>query len=147
MRYRVPAALLAETFDILRRCGGGQRECQVLWTSSWETPFNISKVVHPDHRAHGGGFELSSGWISGFWQELARSGCGIRVQIHTHPAEAFHSSVDDRFPIIHTVRFLSLVIPRFGLGPVGFREAYLTEIGPDGTWQEVTPESRLEIIR
>ena len=146
MRYQIPAALFAQTFRFLRRCGGGQRECQVLWTSPWQAPFKISAVVHPQHRAHGGGFELSSAWISGFWQELARTGCGIRVQIHTHPAEAFHSSVDDRYPIIHSLGFLSLVIPSFGLGAVGFREAYLTEIGPDGRWQEVTPESRLVII-
>jgi hypothetical protein len=38
---------------------------------------------------------------------------------------------------------LSLVIPNFGLGPVGFNEAYLTEIQPDGRWQEVATSSRL----
>lgn len=68
---------------------------------------------------------------------------GIRVQVHTHPEEAFHSETDDAFPIIHKPGFLSLVIPNFGLGPTGFENAYLTEIQPDGRWQEVAIPSRL----
>jgi len=68
---------------------------------------------------------------------------GIRVQVHTHPAEAFHSAVDDAFPIIHTPGFLSLVIPNFGLGPVGFNDAFLTEIQHDGRWREVALAERI----
>jgi len=98
MRYRIPAALLAETFDVFRQCGGGQRECQLLWTSPWSEPEGIKAVVHPQHRAHAGGFELASDWVNRFWRDLARTGSGIRVQIHTHPHHAFHSSIDDAFP-------------------------------------------------
>lgn len=146
MRYKVPAALLAETFDLFRQCGGGRRECQVIWTSTWAEPLTISRVVHPRHRAHGGGFELDDDWINDFWLELARTGQGIRVQVHTHPHEAFHSSIDDEYPILHSVGFLSLVIPDFARGPVGFECAYLAEIGPDGRWLEVTPDSRLQVF-
>jgi hypothetical protein len=65
---------------------------------------------------------------------------------HTHPGEAFHSSIDDEFPIIHKPGFLSLVIPNFGLGPVGFADAYLAEIQPNGRWNEVSISSRLALI-
>jgi hypothetical protein len=146
MRYRVPAALLVETFALLRQCGGGRRECQVLWTSEWARPETISGVVHPEHRAHAGGFELSSGWINEFWLELSRTGRGIRAQVHSHPHEAFHSSTDDAYPIIHSVGFLSLVVPDFAQGSVGFERAYLTEITPTGGWREVSPHSRIESI-
>jgi hypothetical protein len=146
MRYRVPAALLAETFALFRRCGGGRRECQVLWTSTWAQPESICEVVHPHHFAHAGGFELASEWINRFWLELARTSRGIRVQVHTHPHEAFHSSIDDAYPIIHSIGFLSLVIPRFGTGAIDLRGAYLTEIAQDGHWHEVSPHSRLEIV-
>jgi hypothetical protein len=146
VRYRVPAALLAETFALLRQCGRGRRECQALWTSEWARPELICSVVHPHHRAHAGGFEVASGWIGEFWRELSRTRRGIRVQVHTHPEEAFHSKTDDAFPIIHSAGFLSLVIPDFALGRVGFERAYLTEIMSDGTWREVAPASRLEVI-
>jgi len=68
------------------------------------------------------------------------------VQVHTHPGEAFHSRTDDRFPIIHTPGFLSLVIPDYGLGPVGFAGAYLAELGSDGRWREVAAPARLRIV-
>lgn len=146
MRYRIPAGLLARTFDFFRRCGGGARECQVVWTSAWAKPEDVCDVVHPRHRSHGGGFELESAWINEFWLELARTGKGIRVQVHTHPFEAFHSGIDDAYPIIHSVGFLSLVIPDYGLGPIGFESAYLAEIDAAGQWREVPVHSRLEII-
>lgn len=146
MRYRISAALFEKTFEHFRQCGRGRRECQVLWTSSWDDPENISEAVHPLHLANGGGFQLSSDWINQFWCDLARTNCGIHVQIHTHPREAFHSYIDDQFPTIHTAGFLSLVIPDFGLGAIGLDHAYLTEIDERGNWRECTPQSRLEII-
>jgi hypothetical protein len=69
-----------------------------------------------------------------------------------HPAKGtpiqerhFISKTDDDYPIIHKPGFLSLVIPGFGLGPVGFKDAYLTEIQSDGRWQEVSIPSRLTL--
>lgn len=146
MQYRIPAALFERTFAHFRQCGGGRRECQVLWTSSWDDPENINAVVHPLHLAHAGGFQLSSDWINEFWLELTHANNGIRVQIHTHPYEAFHSQIDNEFPIIHSIGFLSLVIPNFALGPVGLDHAFLAEIDKSGNWRECAPESRLKII-
>lgn len=146
MRYRIAQPLLAQTFDHFRRCAQGGRECQVLWTSSWQRVSEITRVVHPRHRAHGAGFELDQAGLNELWLDLARRGDGIRVQVHTHPCEAFHSPVDDRFPIIHSVGFLSLVIPDFADGPVGFERAFLTEIQLDGSWREQQIDSRLEIV-
>ena len=143
MVYRLNKGVLEDTFKHFHTCGQGRQECQVLWLSPWGAPQDISKVVHPRHKAHLGGFELDDQWISDFWLELGNTNMGIRVQLHTHPLEAFHSEIDDAFPIIHKPGFLSLVIPNFGLGPVGLDEAYLTEIQSDGQWQEVAIASRL----
>jgi hypothetical protein len=143
MIYRLDGGVLEATFEHFRACGGGRRECQVLWLSSWESPQDIARVVHPRHKAHLGGFVLEDQWVSEFWSELGDVNMGIRVQVHTHPGEAFHSPTDDAFPIIHKPGFLSLVIPNFGLGPVGFDEAFLTEIQPDGRWKKVAIPSRL----
>jgi hypothetical protein len=143
--YSLPRRVLEETFDYFRRCGGGRRECQVLWVSPWAAVDSISKAVHPRHAAHCGGFVLEDRWLNDFYLTLARERLGIRIQLHTHPGAAFHSPTDDAFPIIHTVGFLSLVIPKFALGPVGFEGAYLTEIQPDGRWREVAIAERLRL--
>jgi len=143
--YVVSEAVLVKTFELLGQCGRGRRECQVLWTSAWLSPTLIADVVHPTHSAHVGGFTVDGPWISAFWLELAAQSKGIRVQVHSHPGAAFHSATDDRYPIINTPGFLSLVIPEFGLGPVGFKGAFLAEIAPNGHFKEVPISSRLRL--
>ena len=145
MVYRLTQGMLEETFEHLRHCGRGREECQALWVSSWDSPETIYRVVHPKHAAHFGGFVLDDDWLNAFWLELGNTNSGIRAQVHTHPREAFHSATDDEFPIIHKSGFLSLVIPNFALGPVGFKDAYLTEIQPEGRWRQVAIESRLVV--
>jgi hypothetical protein len=144
-KYQLPAVVLRETFAELRRCGRGREECQVLWTSPWEKQEIIERVVHPRHIARGDGFILDGDWLNEFWQELARTRSGIRVQIHTHPGPAFHSVVDDEWPIIHSPGFLSLVIPRFATGAEDLSDAFLAELGEDGRWREASIAKHLEI--
>ena len=143
--YVLPRRLLEETFAHFRGCGRGRRECQVLFLSPWDRPQTITHAVHSKHKAHYGGFELDDQWMTQFWLMLARENLGIRVQVHTHPREAFHSPTDDDFPIIHTVGFLSLVFPDFGLGPIGFDKAFLTEIQPDGNWRQAPIAERITL--
>jgi hypothetical protein len=142
-RYRLSRRILDETFAHFRSCGRGKRECQILWVSRWEAPEIITKAVHPEHEAHLGGFVLDDRWLNDFWFTLAQENLGIRIQVHTHPGEAFHSATDDAFPIIHTTGFLSLVIPNFALGSIGFDNAYLTEIHENGCWREAAIAERL----
>jgi hypothetical protein len=146
MAYRLSLPKLQETFQHFRNCGEGKRECVVWWLSRWDEPSEICVAVHPPHLGHFGGFEVDSNWITQFWSELARLNLGVRVQAHTHPKKAFHSATDDAWPVIHTAGFLSLVIPNFGLGPVGFAQAFLAEIDTNGVWHRVEAESRLQVV-
>jgi hypothetical protein len=141
--YCLDKGMLEASFGHFRECGRGREECQILWLSSWDAPEFLCKVVHPKHHPDRSGFVLEDRWLNDFWLELANANMGIRVQVHTHPQEAFHSPTDDQFPIIHKPGFLSLVIPNFGLGPIGFKDAYLTEIQRDGGWRKVPISSRL----
>lgn len=145
-RLEVPQAVLHDTFAEFRRCGKGRSECQVLWTGPWAGPSQVKTLVHPVHRAHGAGFELDGTWLNVFWQELVKLGSGIRVQVHTHPRDAFHSPIDDAYPIIHTPGFLSLVIPHFGMRTQDLSEAYLTEMTESGGWQAVSASDRIVIV-
>ena len=144
-RYRVSRAQLERTFTLLRQCGAGKRECQLLWVSPWAQPQSITNVIHPEHRATAVSFDLDQRWLTAFWGKLAQEGAGVRVQIHTHPGAAFHSGIDDDWPIVQTQGFLSLVIPRFGLGEVGFEGAYLAELDDKGAWRQVDVHTRIQV--
>jgi hypothetical protein len=145
MRYQLPRSILEETFALFRQCGAGRRECQALWVSPWSALQQISAVIHPRHQATSAGVQVDPNWIGNYWLELSEKKMGIRVQVHTHPGAAFHSGTDDEFPLIHQPGFLSLVIPNFALGPIGFRGAYLAEISSSGVWNEALLEQRFEI--
>jgi hypothetical protein len=101
--------------------------------------------VHSEHIGHAFGFQLKGGFLDRLWLDLVEEGLGVRVQVHTHPAEAFHSPTDDEWPLVHTVGFLSLVIPNLARGPVGFKDAYLACIERDGSWGERRVDDELTV--
>lgn len=144
MAYRAPCSLLAETFAQLRACGCGRNECQALWVGPVADPEFLTELVHPVHDASPVGFQLDDAWLTEFWLKMARDRLAVRVQVHTHPGAAYHSATDDAYPIVHSPGFLSLVIPRFATGPVGFEGAYLTRIDDDGQWRQVAIPNHLE---
>jgi proteasome lid subunit RPN8/RPN11 len=137
--------VLEHTFEHLRSCGGGRRECVVYLTGPVEQLDIVDGVVHPLHTASSAGYELDSDAIARLWLELANERWSIRVQVHTHPGSAYHSSRDDRLALIHTPGFLSLVIPNFALGPVGLMDSYLAERTESGDWVGVPPSEWLEL--
>ncbi|HYD23450.1 MAG TPA: hypothetical protein VEB68_01535 [Croceibacterium sp.] len=143
--FRLPRRMLEQSFSIFRACGANRRECQVYWASSWTDPNCLTHLFHPRHSAGAYGLAINDQWLGEFWSELASRNLGVRVQVHTHPYEAFHSETDDAFPLLFDVGFLSLVIPNFAKGPVGFKDAYLAEIQADGSWAEVPAASRIVV--
>lgn len=145
MAYRIRRGLLEQTFEQLRACGCSRNECQALWVGPVGHPDEISRLIHPEHDASPVGFQLKEAWLTRFWLDMARGGLSVRVQIHMHPGRAYHSATDDAFPIVHSPGFLSLVIPNFATGPVGFDWAFLAQIDDDGRWQEVAILDHLEI--
>lgn len=143
---QVRRGVLEQTFEHLRRCGAGARECIVYLTGPLDTPALLDAVVHPAHTASAGGYEVGADAIGELWAQLLASHRTVRMQAHSHPRGAYHSGCDDANALIGTPGYLSLVLPNFALGPVGLDGAYLAERAPDGRWATVSVMQRLEII-
>lgn len=141
----ISARFIADTFAIFRDCGGAQRECIVYWLGPVNLPHTVDEIVHPYHIAIDGGYEIDDRWVTNFWFELARRQKSVRVQVHTHPHEAFHSATDDHWALIHTPGFLSLVIPDYATGQATLDNVFLTERIVRG-WREIPVVSRLHIL-
>jgi hypothetical protein len=144
---RLGEGLFTQTLAELRACGRGRRECVVYWSGPRNELGYVDEVLHPDHGADIHGFEIAASWLDATCRNLARRRRAIRVQVHTHPAEAFHSATDDRYPIVHTPGFLSLVLPDFATGPDPLQDAYLARLGEDGAWSCVDLATAIEAIR
>lgn len=143
---RVPRALLEVTFEQLAVCGRGRRECVAYWVASRDEPDAVRRVIHPPHRSGPFGYEVESDYVNQMFLDLRRDRETVRVQVHTHPEEASHSTVDDRFALAPSTGFLSLVIPNFAAGPTELASCHLVEMGTDGEWHEVDPETGLVLF-
>ena len=137
---RLPRTVLADSFSQLRRCGAGRKECVVYWCAALDQPDVVNRVVHPVHHAGPGWYEVDSDWVTEFFLQLRADRDTVQVQVHTHPREAGHSGIDDRFALAPVAGFHSLVLPDYATGPIGFADAALVRMQLDGTWQAVPPE-------
>jgi hypothetical protein len=129
--------ILGDTFRTLRSCGRGECECVVFWTGPPNEDV-ADGVEHPLHKRSPFGYEVDSNWLTHFWIRLATLGRSVKAQVHTHPGEAFHSRVDDKWPIVSQAGFLSVVIPDFAMGPSSLDTAWIGRLRPDGTWVQVS---------
>lgn len=143
---RMRKEVLDQAFEHLRCCGVGRAECVVYLTGLATDPALIDGVLHPRHTAGVGGYDLDTSAIAELWRELATSRRSIRVQMHTHPGTAYHSSRDDALALVHTPGSLSLVIPNFALGSVGFDGAFLAERTAVGSWVGVPVADKLRLV-
>lgn len=128
--------LLDRTFGVFRSCGRGERECVAFWTGPRSDPTVIDGFHHPDHESNGFGYVVDSDWLTTFLQDLYVESRSARAQIHTHPGAAFHSVTDDEHSLVPAPGFISIVIPDYAQGPVGFEAAALYRMGDAGVWME-----------
>lgn len=69
------------------------------------------------------------------------------VQVHSHPAQAFHSPIDDARPISHRIGLISLVVPYFGKNVVDLSTCKIYEYEGKGNWHEIiSPEKEQRFI-
>ncbi len=101
-------------------------------TAAVDRPRYADGFIHPRHASSPVSTTVGSDELNRVWDELRESSRKIVLQIHTHPGGAFHSSIDDGFPIVHSVGFPSLVLPFFGRA--GVDGAHLAIYQGDGQW-------------
>lgn len=118
-KFIVPSDICDATDKQLLEAGHDGNERFVLWSGVIDRNQFLVQTVHvPKQTA----FQLEDGLCVrveadelhrlNVWLYTHRELLG--VQIHSHPTEAYHSSTDDRYPMVTTLGGLSLVVPNFG---------------------------------
>jgi hypothetical protein len=142
---RLASNIVMTSVDVLRSCGRGACECVVYWTGPAGEDV-ADAVDHPVHLRSTFGYEIDSNWLTQFWKRLAAARRSVKAQVHTHPAEAFHSATDDRWPIVSQAGFLSIVIPDFAEGESTLERAWIGRLQPNGTWQELASAAEALVV-
>lgn len=129
-RFIVPLPIVHETDDQLRAAGREGVERFVLWSGMQAHDIFYVRSSHVPRqtayrlldglcvRVDGDELHRLNLWLFEHHEQLG-------VQVHTHPAEAYHSETDDTYPIVTVRGGLSLVVPNFGRDGVQ---------GPDVAW-------------
>lgn len=141
---RLAQGIVHTTFRILRECGRGECECAVYWTGPAEDEL-VDGFEHPIHKRSPFGYDVESKWLTEFWKRLAASGRSVKVQIHTHPGQAFHSATDNEWPIVSHAGFVSIVIPNFAVGEPSLDKAWVGRLQADGKWRHLASAAEAAI--
>jgi hypothetical protein len=146
-RLFVPSLLIDQTEAMLRRHGVAGEEGIGIWAGSLADGDGFaSTLVMPSVTAHGHLHgELSAATMAAVVSRLDDLDLVALAQIHSHPREAYLSSVDEQRPALAVPGFLSIVIPNFGfvdVADVGIWAAYEYKGRED--WHELGHAERLE---
>jgi len=112
---RCPAVLVEQSLQAMRDAGARRTERVVLWLSKRPvSPQNpIVEAFVPEQRVAIDYFRIPPASMTALMTHLRVHKLALAAQIHSHPAEAFHSRADDTWAIVRHEGALSLVVPYF----------------------------------
>lgn len=144
--------LLEETIAVLAEAGRREHEAFVLWGGVVQdrTTLRFTSVVVPEQTPHKTPEGLlvtvdgSALFVAG--REAYSRGEILAGQVHTHPTDAYHSEVDDHFPLVTMLGSLSVVLPDFAAGGRDdiSRWAWYRLVG-EARWQQLTRRDKVEV--
>ena len=141
-RFRIQESAIRETVKAIRSAGQDGYELFVVWSGTRDDDiFTIAKVHVPDQtsykddaglcvRVDGSELHRLNVWLYEAQQVIG-------VQVHSHPADAYHSETDDTYPIATLDGSLSIVLPFFGRDGWESSNIAAYRLGQDG-WVKLT---------
>jgi hypothetical protein len=134
----LPSKYALETQTHLRATGKRGLEGMALWTGTVEgSNAEITEVIIPKqqgHRTeHGLAVSVPGDELHRINVHLYKTKRRLIAQIHSHPTEAFHSTMDDRYAIATALGSFSIVVPDFASGPFSI-EDFATYRLATGRW-------------
>jgi hypothetical protein len=142
----IQSPLVALTTDHLRAAGAREAEGVVLWLARPHAlRLFVNEVYVPRHEAAEDYFHIPPEGLDDLMQVLRTKRLMVAAQVHSHPAEAFHSPADNKWAIVRHIGALSIVVPFFARGATAanfIERASTFALSPAGEWTE-TPRYRL----
>lgn len=120
-RFKFTSDTARKTQAFMRRAGRERREGWVLWAGNMANAetFVVTRPIFPKQESSAVHVIVERDEIERINDELATTREVLGVQLHTHPSEAFHTTIDAEYPLITKVGALSVVVPDYATAPLG----------------------------
>lgn len=148
--FTVSKDVVRRTEQALRRAGRDGYEAFVLWSGQLDETTFVVRTAHVPRQT---GYKTREGLLVrvdadalhqlNVW--LYQHDEVLGAQVHAHPTEAFHSTTDDRYPIVTTVGSLSIVAADFCRHGVMHRSSAAYRLLRKG-WAQVDLHGVVEVV-
>jgi hypothetical protein len=142
--FRIPSHVLEESRLLLAEPGLEGLEAVVLWIGrkQGESLVEILGVHMPEQLAVrtelGVAVTVLEDALSALIAGLP-AGMFVPARLHTHPAEAYHSSIDDDNMLLSHRGAISIVVPDFARERVELARCSVNELDRRHRWRELDP--------
>lgn len=142
-RLILSSAHAATTQEHLREVGRKGGEGLVVWAGVQHVNvFEVLTVIVPEQRAlrtaSGVCVLIDDGALHRLNVWLHKNNQRLIAQVHSHPGEAYHSSMDDEYAVVTAAGCFSLVVPDFAVRRFSISETAVYRLSNSGRWTEVS---------
>ncbi len=113
-RHVVPSTVLDVTREHLRWRGSEGHEGALCWAGIVKEGLAIVTTALPFVASGEWGVHIPAEQTGLLYAHCHARGLTLLAQVHSHPRNAFHSTVDEQLPHSAEPGFLSIVVPNFG---------------------------------
>jgi hypothetical protein len=148
----IPEELIYRVHNHLYEMGLHGNEGIALWAGYiQDNLFYVTHAIIPKQTAFisGGGLciTVDADELHRINVLLYKNNISVIAQIHSHPGEAYHSSLDDTFPIAATVGSFSLVIPYFARETFNIKNCAIYRLNHQSLWKSINSDDVDRIIQ
>ena len=139
----VKESVIEATLAFLQSQGDYGHEGVVLWPGRLSgRTCRVTEALVPEQLTGPYAYRIPDDETFRIVDWTAAHGLVIPVQVHSHPAEAYHSEADDERAFVQHIHALSVVVPDFGdISPSEFFDAsVIYELDQTGAWYLLSPE-------
>lgn len=149
---RVPMACVESVYHHLQAMGDRGVEGVALWAGQIrERTFDVQTTIIPAQMAgqaeDGLLYAVDGEELYRINQWLYQRKQTLVAQLHSHPGEAYHSEMDDRYPIIAVFGGISIVIPDFGFNAFSLDDWAVYRLSQEKVWEELSVSAIRSLIQ
>ncbi len=134
-KINLPSSIIEETLQFFVDYGQYNLEACAIWVGEeLQNIFEVKEVWFPEQKNTMITYYISDIDVHNINVKLNKKKYSAIAQLHTHPGNAYHSSIDDKHTILNLPGSFSIVIPDYGNIPINAIDEWVVYRLLNGEW-------------